>query len=193
MLRKHAPLISAVAAAAKEPARRPALETRLDGMITGGWGQLVAALRLLLDGERDEDALTDALDGEDSLIVATALRALADPAVLAGLQVDAPSQDQRDAAMQELLASHAPLIHAIAAAALQPELRVQLDEAFTEMRQKGWGNLVDAAGRLLDGSRDADALCADLDAEDTAIIRDGLAGIQDPELLQMLASQPPPG
>jgi hypothetical protein len=45
-----------------------------------GWGSLVAALRALLDGARDEAALCGPLRREDGLIVSTILRCLAGPA-----------------------------------------------------------------------------------------------------------------
>ena len=92
---------SAVATAASDPAARQQWEQAFDGVGEGGRTRLIASMHRLLEGERDEDALTDGLYQEDSLIVTTALRALADPAVLAGLQGDAPSEDQGEAAMRE--------------------------------------------------------------------------------------------
>jgi len=47
--------------------------------VTRGWTELVAALRAILDGGRDEDALCESLDLEDSLIVHKILYALDDP------------------------------------------------------------------------------------------------------------------
>jgi hypothetical protein len=45
-------------------------------------GPLVAAIRCVLDGERDADALCEALDQEDALIVQVILRCLENPETL---------------------------------------------------------------------------------------------------------------
>ncbi len=112
-LRQLLPLIRLVAAALQGPApRRPGLLGRLwpIGRAAGpapdpaagagalaeleralvqreanGWTDLAAAIRRLLAGERDPDALCAGLDPEDGAIVATILQALADPGALAGL------------------------------------------------------------------------------------------------------------
>lgn len=86
LLRRHAAVVAGGVRAAADPSLRPQVDAQLEGMISRGWSQLVAALRRPLDGERDEDTLCADLDSEDSLIVTTVLRALADPAVLAELQ-----------------------------------------------------------------------------------------------------------
>jgi tetratricopeptide (TPR) repeat protein len=78
-LRRHRPLIGAMLVALHEPAARPALEEALSQRLTRGWGQLVAALRAILDGERDEDAMCASLDREDSLVIHSILRCLDDP------------------------------------------------------------------------------------------------------------------
>jgi hypothetical protein len=74
-LRRHRPLIGAVLRALREST----LEQSLDQRVTTGWTKLVAALRAMLDGLRDEDALCESLDREDSLIVHTILHALDHP------------------------------------------------------------------------------------------------------------------
>ena len=84
-LRRFAPLIAAVLAALTDPAQRPDLEQGLDDLAQRGGSDLVAALRQVLDGARDTDALCEPLNFEDSLIVATTLRALADPSTLTAL------------------------------------------------------------------------------------------------------------
>lgn len=50
-----------------------------------GWTKLVAALRRILAGERDADALCEALDLEDSMIIETILAGLSDPSSLSDL------------------------------------------------------------------------------------------------------------
>jgi hypothetical protein len=74
-LRRHRPLIGAVLRALREST----LEQLLDQRVTTGWTKLVAALRAILDVRRDEDAMCESLDYEDSLIVHTILHALDHP------------------------------------------------------------------------------------------------------------------
>jgi hypothetical protein len=78
-LRRQLPIIGTVLAVVRQPSGRPELERMLSERAERGWGNLVGALRALLDGQREEDALCDPLDREDALIVMTVLRCLADP------------------------------------------------------------------------------------------------------------------
>jgi len=75
-LQKHASLIEAVVQAVAAPQRRAELEPDLEQLVQNGWGKLVAALRRLLDGERDADALCDELDSEAAMIVLAILAQL---------------------------------------------------------------------------------------------------------------------
>jgi hypothetical protein len=79
-LRTHLPLVGALLAALRQPSERQKLEQLLEKQLRSGWGNLVSALRAVLDRQRDEEALCGPLDREDSLIVMTILRYLADPA-----------------------------------------------------------------------------------------------------------------
>ncbi len=81
-LRGHRPLIAAVVQAASDASARPALDAGLATMVAHGWTSLVGALRRILDGERDEDALCASLNRENSTTVAAVLRGIADPAML---------------------------------------------------------------------------------------------------------------
>jgi tetratricopeptide (TPR) repeat protein len=85
MLRRRWPLIAAVVQAASDSSARPALDPVLADMAARGWTSLVGALRRILDGERDEDALCASLGAEDSATVAAVLRGIADPATLTDL------------------------------------------------------------------------------------------------------------
>lgn len=78
------------------------------------------------------------------------------------------------------------MIQAVVATVVQPDLRPQLDPHLDEMSQRGRGDLAAALRRVLDGDCDPDALCADLDPEDTLIVQTVLFGIDDPEALQAL-------
>jgi tetratricopeptide (TPR) repeat protein len=68
-LQRFPVLIPATFLAAADPCMRLALEGWLEQMASNGWDRLVAAIKRLLDGERDEDALTDGLNEQESLIV----------------------------------------------------------------------------------------------------------------------------
>ena len=61
-------------------------------MAKRGWGKLVAAIRRILDGERDEEAIGEGLDREEWLIVHAILREIAEPGSLEALLAD-PSQN----------------------------------------------------------------------------------------------------
>ena len=87
-LKRHRPLIAATVQALANPELVPALNEALSGMEQHGWTNLVAAIRRLLAGERDADALCGPLDSEDSMIVETILQALADPSLLQTLLAD---------------------------------------------------------------------------------------------------------
>jgi tetratricopeptide (TPR) repeat protein len=81
-VREHAPLILRTVGAVTNAERRQELEQALPGLEQRGWTKLVAAIRLVLAGERDEDALCDGLDSEDMMIVGAILQGLADPSSL---------------------------------------------------------------------------------------------------------------
>jgi len=68
-LRQHAPLIEAVVMAVADPAVREQLEPVLENMISRGWQNLIAAIRQILDGERDEDILCERLNSMEYLII----------------------------------------------------------------------------------------------------------------------------
>lgn len=88
-LQRRAKLILLTVMAVAEPERLPDLETELARYHeANGWGNLVAAIRQILAGERDEDRLLDPLDLEDSMIILAILRGIADPSSLAFLQPD---------------------------------------------------------------------------------------------------------
>ncbi|MGB8844004.1 MAG: tetratricopeptide repeat protein [Aliidongia sp.] len=78
-LRRHHPLIGAVLVALHQPADRPALEQFLVHIESRGWGKLVTALRAVREGAREEAALCEPLNYEDSLILHTILHCLDDP------------------------------------------------------------------------------------------------------------------
>jgi tetratricopeptide (TPR) repeat protein len=68
-LRQHAPLIEGVVSAVDDAEFKQQLEPLLEDMISRGWQNLIAAIRQILKGERDEDILCEGLDFDDSQIV----------------------------------------------------------------------------------------------------------------------------
>jgi tetratricopeptide (TPR) repeat protein len=72
-LQQHEPLIAAVVVAVGDKAVQAELEPILTQKIENGWGQLVAAIRRVLAGERDVEVLWDDLDADDSMIIAAIL------------------------------------------------------------------------------------------------------------------------
>jgi tetratricopeptide (TPR) repeat protein len=78
-LRRFGPLVAAVVASVAQPQHRAELEQALEPEIERGWATLVAAIRRILDGERDADALCEPLGYEAGLIVQTILEGLRDP------------------------------------------------------------------------------------------------------------------
>lgn len=89
------------------------------------------------------------------------------------------------------LRKHLPVIVGAIMAVQDREDRQPLQEALSDMEQRGWTNLVDAVRRILNDERDADTLCLDLDAEDSMIVETILAGLADPSTLSdLLPSEP---
>ena len=60
----------------KDSSQLPQLEEQLQSRSANGWGDLVAAIRQILAGERSEDEVCWDLDRIDSLIVGEVLRKL---------------------------------------------------------------------------------------------------------------------
>jgi tetratricopeptide (TPR) repeat protein len=103
-LRQAAPLIAAVVAAAAteprkwswfrrkttNPTRRTELEAALTEMAKHGVGDLVTAIRRILDGERDEEAICEGLNGQQGLTVHAILRGIAEPGSLQALLTSQP-------------------------------------------------------------------------------------------------------
>ena len=66
----------------RTPEKAAEFNSALSAMEEHGWANLVGAIRRILAGERNRDALCDKLDLEDSMIVETILEALENPAIL---------------------------------------------------------------------------------------------------------------
>ena len=90
-----------------------------------------------------------------------------------------PSLPDRE---QQILQSHAVLIHQVVRVCHNPAEKPQLDQMLKMAQQQGWDDLVRTVTAIVDGRRD-EALLNGLDEEDKVIIRAILLGLQNPSTL----------
>lgn len=81
IIQTHAGLILGVVQCIQNSDMRPQMEQALVVSEKNGWDKLVAAIRKILNGSRDESVLRG-LDDEDTVIVTAILRGLQDPNTL---------------------------------------------------------------------------------------------------------------
>jgi hypothetical protein len=81
IIQTHAGLILGVVQCIQNPDLRPQMEQALVVSEQNGWDKLVAAIRKILNGSREQSIL-NGLDDEDSVIITAILRGLQDPATL---------------------------------------------------------------------------------------------------------------
>ncbi|MBD2211347.1 tetratricopeptide repeat protein [Nostoc linckia FACHB-104] len=81
-LRQFGQLITGVVAVVNDAEVRQQLELVLEEWVNAGWGNLVAAIRLVLGGERDEDVLCEPLNFIEAPIINAILRGITDPDTL---------------------------------------------------------------------------------------------------------------
>jgi hypothetical protein len=81
IIQTHAGLILGVVQCIQNPDLRPQMEQALVVSEQNGWDKLVAAIRKILNGSREQSILND-LDDEDSVIITAILRGLQDPTTL---------------------------------------------------------------------------------------------------------------
>ncbi|NIR59279.1 MAG: hypothetical protein GWO02_07030 [Gammaproteobacteria bacterium] len=149
----HAELIHGVVAACENPERGRELEPALQASEANGWVELVARIRKILEGRRDEHLLAG-LDDEDRAIVAAILRGLQDPRSL-------PARDQ-PADPSAAAPGLAALIHD--AARGDTEALSYLGNMAEQMSQVGgdMARLSAILRRLVNGERDPEALTQDM-------------------------------
>ena len=83
---------------------------------------------------------------------------------------------------EQIIQTHAGLILGVVQCIQNSDLRPQMDQALIISEQNGWGSLVAAIRKILDGSRDENLLKG-LDDEDAVIAGAILQGLQDPTTL----------
>ena len=93
---------------------------------------------------------------------------------------------------QQILQSHAGLIHRVVIGCQNPSLVPDLEGILDTAVANGWTDLVRAIREILKGRRDA-ALLRPLDEEDQVIVTAILRGLQDPATLPDLNTKPDPG
>ncbi len=98
------------------------------------------------------------------------------------------SMPQKD---QQILQSHAGLIHRVVIACQNRSLVPDLDGILDSAIANGWTDLVHAIREILKGRRDT-AVLRPLDEEDQVIVAAILRGLQDPSTLPDLDAKPDP-
>lgn len=99
-----------------------------------------------------------------------------------------PALPEKD---QQILATHAGLVHAVVRTCHNRDLMPQLEQLLKLSEENGWTQLVGAIRRILRGNRDHSVL-NDLDDEDRVITEAILRGLQSPETLPDLNATPDP-
>lgn len=91
----------------------------------------------------------------------------------------------------QILRTHAPIIAQVVRACQNLELRPELERVLQTASENGWTALVASIRKILNGARES-ALFAELDDEDSVIVRAILLGLQDPSTLPNPTQQADP-
>ncbi len=157
----HANLIHAVVRTVQNPELRPELDHALRVSEENGWVALVGAIRRILAGERSA-RLFEGLDEEDAVIVEAILRGIRDPQTLP----DPEKLGDASLAAPGLAA----MIHAAGKGDVQAlQLVAHMAEEMTRVGGD-MGRLGGLMRRLVNGERDAEALCAGMGAEGERLV-----------------------
>ena len=148
VLRLHAQFIHAVVNALRDRTQLPQLHDQLNAAEQSGWPALVAAIRSVISGRRDE-SIKLGLDEEDRIIIDAILRGIDNPATLPSLQAPDGS-------------AAAPGLAAMIQAAGSGDVKAFAALAnMAEQMMKAGGDMARLGGmmrRLVDGERDSDKL-----------------------------------
>ncbi len=150
IIQTHAGLILGVVQCVQNPDLRPQMEQALVISEKNGWDKLVAAIRKIMNGSRDESLLTG-LDEEDTVIATAILRGLQDPNTLPKLE------EKPDAALA------APMLaNLINDARRGDHNAVIMLGGMAEQMSMAGGDMASVGAilkDLIDGERDVDKLC----------------------------------
>jgi hypothetical protein len=150
IIQTHAGLILGVVQSIQNPELRPQMEQALLLSEQNGWGSLVAAIRKIIAGSRDE-SLLKGLDDEDAVIAGAILQGLQNPTTLPdpNLQVDASLA--------------APMIASLINEARRGDHNAVIMLGGMAEQMSAVGGDMAAVGAvlkdLIDGVRDTDRLC----------------------------------
>jgi hypothetical protein len=159
----HSGLIHRVVMHCNQPGSAPDLEQVLGQAEANDWTRLVAAIRAIMSGQRDESVL-QGLDEEDRTIVESILRGLQDPASLPALQTDIDSSMAAPGI--------AGLIHASRRGNLQA---LQIVGNIAQQMLAAGGDMGILAGRLrpmVEGERDKDKLSEKMSGKGQKLMAD---------------------
>lgn len=174
ILQSHTGLIHRVVMHCNSPGSVPDLDQVLKQAEENDWTELVAAIRGIMAGSRDESML-NGLDEEDRVIAESILHGLQDPSTLPPLQADFDSEMAAPGI--------AGLIHASRSGNAQA-LQIVANLA-KQMLQAG-GDMSVLAGRirpLVEGERDTEKLSANMSEKGQKLMTDIIE-----ELLKLEAS-----
>ena len=150
IIQTHAGLILGVVQCIQNSDMRPQMEQALVISEQNGWDKLVAAIRKILNGSRDESILKD-LDDEDAVIVSAILRGLQDPNTLP------KPEETPDASLA------APMLaNLISEARRGDHNAVIMLGGMAEQMSMAGGDMASIGAilkDLIDGERDVDKLC----------------------------------
>lgn len=167
----HAPFIRQVVMLSQQAEQAAELEKLLQSATANGWTRLVAAVRRICRGERDNSVL-NGLDLEDQVIAEAIMRGIQNPATLP------------DPAQQSNPALAAPgLAHMIHAAATDPQALILISNMAEQMSKAGgdMARLASIMRPLINGERNPDKLCQGMDGRGETLTMDILQALDQLE------------
>ena len=166
IIQTHAGLILGVVQCIQNSDLRPQMEQALVISERNGWDKLVAAIRKIINGSRDESVL-QGLDEEDTVIASAILRGLQDPATLP------KPEDTPDATLA------APMLaNLINEARRGDHNAVIMLGGMAEQMSMAGGDMASIGAilkDLIDGERDVDRLCGKVGPQGESLILQILA------------------
>ncbi len=161
IIQSHAGVIVQVVQCIGNPDLQPQVEEILQVSEKNGWGDLVAVIRRIIRGERDESLLVG-LDEEDSTIAAAILQGIQNPATLPDPNKPA------DASMAAPGLAH--MIHQ--AASGSPQALEIISQMAEQMSQAG-GDMKNLGGiirKMINGERDPKMLAKGMGAQGRQLV-----------------------
>lgn len=162
ILQTHAGLIVAVVQTIQNPELKPQLDHVLKQSEQNGWVTLVAAIRKIVVGSRDNSLLAGH-DDEDRIIIDAILKGIQDPTTL-----PKPEQQQGDAT------SAAPMLAQLVndAGRGDHDAVIMLGGLAEQMSNAGGdlGNLSAVIKTMIDGERSIDKLCSRMGPQGESLI-----------------------